>query len=282
MSVLSLDRMAIEEAGPSPESLAAAIHDQLNHTSGEVPVAAVAVALDIVEIEEAPLRSLEGALLAPDDRNVGTIILNSASTPGRRRFTLAHELGHFLNLWHRPEDPIAGFACSRGDLTTAWGKPSGSASRHFVQEVEANRFAIELLAPYRLMRPYLRGIPDLAEVVAVAQELGLSREASARRYVELHDRPCALLFSKEGTVRYVETGPGFPFVSCRKGQRLPASPAPVDATGLSAREEADARDWLLRPSRETLVVQTLSQRAGFAITLLAFDETDAGEDESEI
>jgi hypothetical protein len=34
--VLALDRMAIEEAGPNPERLAAAIHDQLRHKGGEV------------------------------------------------------------------------------------------------------------------------------------------------------------------------------------------------------------------------------------------------------
>ena len=203
MAVLVLDRMAIEEAGPNPKCLAAAIHDQLNHKGGAVPVAAIAAPLDIVEIKEAPVKSLEGALVAPDDRNVGAILLNSELSPARRRFTLGHELGHFLNPWHRPEDPSCGFACSRKDLATPWRKPSGSASRHVVQEAEANRFAIELLAPPRLMRPYLRGIPDLAEVLTLAQELGLSREASARRYVELHDRPSALVFSAEGVVRYV-------------------------------------------------------------------------------
>ena len=75
----SLDRMAIEEAGPNPERLAAAIHDQLRHHGGEVPVAAIATMLDIVEIREAPLQGLEGALVAPADRNIGAIVINSRS-----------------------------------------------------------------------------------------------------------------------------------------------------------------------------------------------------------
>jgi hypothetical protein len=83
--VLALDRMAIEEAGPNPERLAAAIHEQLRHKSGEIPVAAIAAALDIVEIKEAPLQNLEGALIAPDDRNVGAIAVNRESSPARRR-----------------------------------------------------------------------------------------------------------------------------------------------------------------------------------------------------
>jgi Zn-dependent peptidase ImmA (M78 family) len=278
IAVLTLDRMAIEEAGPNPERLAAAIHEQLQHNGGEVPVAAIAEALDIVEIKEAQLKGLEGALIALADRNVGAILVNGASSAGRRRFTLAHELGHFLNLWHRSEDPSGSFACSAGDLATGWREPPVSAPRRLVQEAEANRFAIELLAPTRLMRPYLRGIPDLAQVLALSDKLSLSREAGARRYVELHERPSALVFSAEGVVRYVDRSPAFPFVSCRRGGTLCGLPAPVDDTGLSAHEEGAAQDWLVRAGRDDLVVQTLTQRNGYAITLLALEPAPADDD----
>ena len=224
------------------------------------------------------MQSLEGALLAPSDRNIGAILLNGASSQARRRFTLAHELGHFLNLWHRPEQSSGRFACSRADLAMSWRKPSARPSRHVVQEAEANRFAIELLAPLRLVRPYLRGIPDLAAVQGLANDLDLSREASARRYVELHDQPTALVFSAAGVVRYVERHPNFPFVSCQPGQRLLAIPSPVDETGLSAHEEADPRDWLARPCRDALIIQTLSQRRGYATMLLALDSSGSGDE----
>jgi hypothetical protein len=101
---------------------------------------------------------------------------------------------------------------------------STSASQHLIQEIEANRFAIELLAPSRLLRPYLSGIPDLAKVLELADGLGLSREAAARRYVELHRQPTALVFGADGVVRYVERHSDFPFVSCRPGQPLLALP----------------------------------------------------------
>ena len=152
--MLALDRMAIEEAGPNPERLAAAIHDQLRHKSGEVPVAAIAAALDIVEIKEARLKSLEGALIAPADRNVGAILVNSESSPPRRRFTLAHELGHFLNPWHRSEDPSGSFACSRADVATPWRKPSPSASRRLGQE-----------AAYRFMSAISGNRPHFEEAI---------------------------------------------------------------------------------------------------------------------
>jgi hypothetical protein len=61
---------------------------------------------------------------------------------------------------------------------------------------------------------------------------------------------------------------------------VPEVPPPRDETGLSAHEEADPRDWSARPpGRDGLVVQTLSQRGGFAITLLALDPAKPAEDE---
>lgn len=273
--------MAIEEAGPNPERLAAAIHDQLGDASGEVPIANIAAALDIVEIKAAPLQGIEGALVAPADRNVGAILVNSASSRVRRRFTLAHELGHFLNPWHRPANPSGPFVCSPADLAMGWRKPDASASRHVLQESDANRFAIEVLAPPWRVRPHLGGVPDLARVITLSDGLGLSREAAARRYVELHARASALVFSAEGVVRYVDRHRAFPFVACRPGQRLCALPAPVDDTGLSAHEEAAPGDWLGRAGRNALIVQTLSQRRGYAITLLAFDQEGVDDDEDD-
>lgn len=267
--------MAIEEAGPNPERLAAAIHLQLRDKSGAVPVYAIAKSLDIVEIREAPLKSLAGAVVTTPDRNEGSILINSESPPPRRRFTVAHELGHFLNPWHQPSHPSVGFSCTPADLGAGWRRRSIRASRHVTQEIEANRFAIELLAPPQLMRPYLRGIPDLAKVLSLARALELSREACARRYVEMLEQPSALILSADGVVRYVDRHREFPFVACQRGQRSPALPAPADESGLSAHVEADARDWLARPASGSLVAQTLTQRAGYSITLLAFDATGA-------
>lgn len=62
---------------------------------------------------------------------------------------------------------------------------------------------------------------------------------------------------------------------------MPALPSAADEMGLSAREEVAPRDWLAFPGQKILMAQTLSQHAGFAITLLAFDETDTGDDDSE-
>jgi Zn-dependent peptidase ImmA (M78 family) len=274
--VLTLDRMFIEEQGPNPERLAAAIHDQLNQGSGPVPVYDVAEALDIIEIRVKPLRSLEGALVTTPDRNAGSIAVSSGSNPARRRFTVAHELGHFLNLWHQPQG-ASGFSCTRADFASGWRGQSASTSQHLNQEREANRFAIELLAPLGLARPFLFGVPDLEKVLNMSEALGVSREACARRYVELHRQPTSVVFTTDGVVRYVERHADFPFVSCVTGQRFADLPSPAGEDCVSSHIEADPRDWLTRPGGGSLVIQTLRQQGGYGMTLLILEKETGDE-----
>ncbi|MFL5078780.1 MAG: ImmA/IrrE family metallo-endopeptidase [Microvirga sp.] len=266
--------MAIEDVGCNPERLAAAIHDQLGLAKGPVPVAAIAAALDIVEIRTAATRGLEGALVTTEERSEGIIMVRAGATSQRRRFTVGHELGHFLNPEHKTTTET-GFACTEKDLATPWPTfPDVGWQR--VQEAEASRFAIELLAPRRLIRPtFLRGTPDLEKVLTLSGELDISREAGARRWLELHNQPIALVFGRDGLVRYVERSPEFPVVTSRKGDRLPPLPGAADNTGLSHHEEADWRDWLRGDPMGDLVIQALHQREGFTITVLSVEMVDA-------
>lgn len=279
LNLLVLNRMEIEEAGAEPSRLAAAIHAQLPVLDGAVPIAAIAAALDITEIRPASTTSFEGALVMRPDRGEGSIVVNARSSRQRRRFTVAHELGHFLSIWHRPTNPDGGFTCRVADLAQPWSPGSHQQDRHRVQESEANRFAIELLAPRSLVRPFLKGIPDLARVAEIARHLDLSREASARRYIELRDQPLALVFSKAGVVRYTVRQDAFPFLQLHKGDVLPPVSALPDETSITDHDEADPRDWGMRPNSASLVVQTLLQEGGFAITLLALDDTNAETDD---
>ncbi len=161
---LTLDRMAVEEAGGSnPQRLAFAIHQQLRAlgvVNGRVPVEEIATALDIVEIRLEPLDGFEGALVTTPERTTGKILANSQSRPTRCSFTIAHELGHFLNIWHKPTEG-ARFVCSKKDISPGYTSSKPGMNLHQVQEREANSFAVELLIPeYRLDR-YLDSEPDL-------------------------------------------------------------------------------------------------------------------------
>jgi hypothetical protein len=270
-SSMVLDRMVIEEAGPDPAAIAAAVHRQLGPPVGAVPVHTIALALDIVEIREKPLHSIEGALVMPDNRKIGSIAVNLASNPRRRRFTIAHELGHFLSIHHRPAG-AGGFTCTSSDLRGSL--LASEMTRHARQEVEANRFAIELLAPVEAFAAVAEDIPDLQHVLDLAARLDLSREACARRYVELQHWPCAVVFTKDGAVDYASCNALFPAAPPGRGVRLPLPDWHAQNEGLGPLLEVKPSDWLARGSAQQLGAQTLQQMNGRATTLLVAEPAE--------
>ncbi|MEZ5763707.1 MAG: ImmA/IrrE family metallo-endopeptidase [Xanthobacteraceae bacterium] len=267
MDGLVLDRISIEDVGVNPRRLAEAIHDQLPGLSGAVPVREIALALDIVEIREERLSTLEAALLTTPERNYGSILLNLSSSRQRRRFSLAHELLHFLNPLHK-QTSSEGFQCSHADMRAM----VATNDRHMRQEAEANEFAIELLTPRLRLKPFLRTSPHLVTVLRIADEFDVSKEAAARRYVQLHDDCLAVVFTRDRKVMYWDCSKEFPKPMPRRGD---VCGIPVLAPGsLSDIEEADAGEWLLHSPDAHLTIQTLGQANGYAVTLFCADVRD--------
>lgn len=95
------------------------------------------------------------------------IKVNRHDSAGRQRFTLAHEIGHYV--LHRSEigSGIADDALYRSKLSDA-------------REAEANRFAAELLMPYALLQPQiaaLGNIPLSEKAPQLASLFGVSETA---------------------------------------------------------------------------------------------------------
>lgn len=96
----------------------------------------------------------------------------SWGTP-RSRFTIGHELGHFV--MHQVNRPAI--------WCRAPGEDDGPALEPVarpIPEVEANTFSAALLMPGDLVRPRLRGETE-ADVERVRTEFQVSRKASLRR-----------------------------------------------------------------------------------------------------
>lgn len=277
--LITLDRMEIEDTGTNkPDRLARAIHLQLEQqgqTAGAVPVQAVAAALDIVEVRTEPLTNLAGALITTAERNNGSILVNANANDQRQRFTIAHELGHFLNLWHRATT-ADGFACTGSDLRQTGSASRPGLSRHDVQEREANRFAAELLMPVSRMRLCLAKPPAIEVVLDLAKALDCSRETMARRYVEHHDAAVAIVFSRDGQCRYAISSGSFPAMGLRSKDPMPMLPAPKPGAVISEPIEVDPDDWAVAPNDNDamLTAQTLHQQNGFAMTLLHYESDD--------
>ena len=127
----------------------------------EIPVAVESIAEDFLglRIEQRDLGDCSGMLI-PSER---LIVVNAAEgmsgeTPTRRhRFTIAHELGHWI-CHARPDPHVAAPSyCRTLDV-------SHNADRDL--EREANVFGAELLMPEAAVREAWAALPDLAEVAA--------------------------------------------------------------------------------------------------------------------
>lgn len=294
MTALTLDLMDLADVGGQPRKLATEIHRQIRAQKGQlilpVPLADIAAALGISDITERDVTTFEGMLVATPDKSRGAVILRKGMRPGRRNFTLGHEIGHFVNPYHKP--PSDGFVCSRDGLRAKRGGPTPFDKRSLYDrmEVEANEFSQALLVPipeYRRERGKLSGC-DLLHVEALAGLFGLSKEAMARIYVDTAPQKIGILTSQAGRVRRFMLPTEFPFLGLKTGQPIPVKSATYAALHSKGSDKATALEhvatdtWLeqSRPEVE-LYEQALLMRDGWAMTLLLVEESYESDDEEE-
>jgi hypothetical protein len=130
-----------------------------------------------------PARVTLSGLLLPAKRRIWLNALESGRSPGRRAFTIAHEVGHWQ--LHREDDEA--LFC-RHDAV-------GSGKQHVRQgaaiEREANRFAAALLMPAAWLR---QDVGDHGlNVLALADRYGVSTQAMHIRLEALKLLPDYLL-----------------------------------------------------------------------------------------
>lgn len=106
------------------------------------------------------------------------IIVDPAHSERRRRFTVAHEVGHHL-LGH------GRVSCSSGKIHGRVADP---------REEQANTFAASLLMPARLFRKDAKKAhPRFLEIDQLADDYGVSLTAASIRYVNFSPDLCALV-----------------------------------------------------------------------------------------
>jgi Zn-dependent peptidase ImmA (M78 family) len=249
-----------------PEQLVDEILRQNPELPVPVPLEEVARLAGISDFKPIASEGFEGALIANAEKSEGVIFYSTAAARPRQRFTIGHELGHFLLPWHRQSS----FQCKAQDLAfganTEW-------------EVQANQFSAELIMPKPLVMKRLRRFsePDLLHVLELAKEFETSIEMTARRYVELNEYPCAIVFAKDNLVRYSTRSEFFEHPLCvRKGDRLPTKSPSRQATGSPEEwDELDSYWWLKEDSNgelpDSLYEQTLRQDNGFKLILLTYE-----------
>jgi hypothetical protein len=260
-----LDRIELAD-NRGPKLMARKLHEQIGTLNGPLPIKEIAEALDIVEVRIAEFDGFEGMLLTDTVRREGAILANARGGPRRARFTIAHELGHYL-LERHVLSVDDGFKCRAADL-----REDGNGNRHRRQETQANQFAAEVLCPAAVVTKMISEEPDLRIGERLRDAFGISLEVAVRRMVELHEGPLAAIWSHEGQISYFTKGPAFPFLTCKPKTRLPKDSAAARAVArgearLTTFQEAAPHAWTDRPGIEILE-QTRVARSGHAVTLL--------------
>ncbi|SEO35473.1 Zn-dependent peptidase ImmA, M78 family [Methylobacterium sp. ap11] len=259
----------------SPEALVKRILQAEPNLSVPVPIQELCARLGILRLEDLDNAEFEGGLVTDAKRSEGTILVKRGGEP-RRRFTIAHELGHFLMAHHVPDQP-GRFLCKSSDLLRLTAKVGDQRQR---REVEANRFAGLMLMPPLLLRGAMAAFrePDLQHVLLLARDFAVGKEVAARSYVQYHPERIAVVVVGNGRVQRCYRSLSFPDITCAVGSPVAAGSLyhsgphrPDIASDIAACSPdlwIDVKRDLRAPS---LYEQVYLQQNGFAMILLRLE-----------
>lgn len=138
-----------------------------------IPIEEIASKLG-VKISRAPSSEFSGMLIRKDGRAL--IGISSNEAPVRQRFTIAHELGHFL--LHRQKDAFVDY------------RDNKSAIMRTPREKQANAFAAALLMPkdqlVKDFRKFARNGFSDDELKLLAERYDVSVDSMRFRIMNLH------------------------------------------------------------------------------------------------
>jgi Zn-dependent peptidase ImmA (M78 family) len=163
------------ESDPRAEQLLARFAERFGTGPGDGPVPVDALATDMLGLFVVESDEIEvSGLLLPGTRYVYLNAREARESVGRRRFTLAHEIGHWVCQCDegRVPDPEP-IMCRQSDL---------SAKVDTNHEREANNFAASLLMPEEQVR---RAAAEGIDADAAAERFGVSDIAMEWRYFNL-------------------------------------------------------------------------------------------------
>lgn len=149
-----------------------------------------------VLVREGPLTGSEAYLIRKGGKGI-VRIREDIPEVGRKRFAIAHELGH----WEMHSDENQMKFCTEEDMSGYQGHP---------MEIEANSFASELLIPTRLAsKTFSSAAPSIEVVKNLSATYATSLTAAAVRFVQLSKEDCLVVFSMDGIVQWWRKGKEF-------------------------------------------------------------------------
>ena len=217
-----------ERQGPI---FARALLKELSVKHGSIDDIAAVLGLKLSEVEA---DGFDGALIRARNAPLGAIAVRaSIRETGRKNFTKAHEIAHFVLPGHEQTS----VACTASEVANWTDVQTG---KEF--ERDANEFAAELLMPSESVEMITRGSsPSLEVIEKMAREFGVSLSAAAWRYCDVVAEQCAVIWSTEGTIQWAKRSASFPFylpkgwqveegsfaAACFQDERVPGHPRVV-------------------------------------------------------
>lgn len=173
-----LNELRIAECRMAARNLLQRFHIE---TPDAIDLETIAWYLGHLRVKSGGLSGAEGRLVATAE-NGGVIRTSESNNLGRRRFTIAHEIGHFVLHQQQTIDRTT----FRKDFTV-WTEAS--------EESEANYFAAELLMPQSMFQEMCAGVPSIQLLETLASAFNTSLIATAFQYWEYTNEPVALVLS---------------------------------------------------------------------------------------
>jgi hypothetical protein len=183
-------------------------------------------------VKEVDSDGFDGALVRRSSGLGGRILVKRGiREPGRKRFTTAHEIGHYL--LHKDSDSMS---CGLKEIEN-W------TNLEVNPEHEADEFASELLLPSAEMKDLIgTQWPSLKLVGDLAEEFKASLTATIRKYCDVATQSCAGVWVQESRVAWFSPSTSFPHW-IKVGEELDAGLLECN-TPLEEMVEVRASEWI--------------------------------------
>jgi len=178
--------MLINQLYKKCETLATEQLERYRITQPPIPIDKIAreIGLNIVDFQFE--NDIAGALVI--EKDIGTIGINPSNSPQRRRFTIAHELGHYL--MHRVGNE---FFVDK-DFLVKWRNSASSSYSEIekYQEIEANAFAAAILMPKNFIvaemeKPEMKSLAEAQLINKLASRFKVSMIAMSYRLTNINN-----------------------------------------------------------------------------------------------
>jgi len=216
-------------------------------------------------VRYANLDGSEARIVGNGERAIITV--DSGGLRQRQRFSIAHEIGHWVERYGR-----GGFLCGKDDIS-----PQNDQAKS--AEAQANAFASQLVLPSYLFDPMIEGLPvTLDTVVKIGKEFQASLTATAIKLVRSADKPALVVCHSQEKREWFVRGPSVPeelwpakeLDSETGAFELLYSP---DAQGKTAVRQAPGSRWLSGRGafHRTVSAQSVKVAEGMVVSVVVLD-----------